>query len=96
MKTACRTDVRTYIVGIQYESPDEDKGFFDIQRRVTLQELAEEVADYIKNGKTSFPPFPPDANAEVFYVWDMDDQEDGDAYPDLMAEIQKLPMMKAA
>ncbi len=96
MKTACRTDVRTYIVGIQYESPDEDKGFFDIQRRVTLQELAEEVADYIKNGKTSFPPFPPDANAEVFYVWDMDDQEDGDAYPDLMAEIQKLPMMKVA
>ena len=96
MKTTCRTDVRTYIVGIQYESPDEDKGFFDIQRRVTLQELAEEVADYLKNGKTSFPPFPPEANAEVWYVWNMDDQEDGDAYPDLMAEIQKLPMMKAA
>ena len=96
MKTTCRTDVRTYIVGIQYESPDEDKGFFDIQRRVTLQELAEEVADYLKNGKSSFPPFPPEANAEVWYVWNMDDQEDGDAYPDLMAEIQKLPMMKAA
>ena len=96
MKTACRTDVRTYIVGIQYESPDEDKGFFDIQRRVTLQELAEVAADYLKNGKSSFPPFPPEANAEVWYVWDMDDQEDGDAYPDLMAEIQKLPMMKAA
>ena len=96
MKTACRTDVRTYIVGIQYESPDEDKGFFDIQRQVTLQELAEEVADYLKNGKSSFPPFPPEANPEVWYVWNMDDQEDGDAYPDLMAEIQKLPMMKAA
>jgi len=92
----CHSEVHKYVVGIEYDSPDEDKGFFDIQRRVTLQELAEEVADYLKNGKSSFPPFPPEANAEVWYVWDMDDQEDGDAYPDLMAEIQKLPMMKAA
>ena len=94
--TTCPSEIHTYFVGINYESPDEDKGHFDIRRKVTIEELAIEVADYLENGKSSYPAFPPEANAQVWYVWDMDDQEDGDAYPDLMAEIQKLPMMKAA
>ena len=31
----CHSKTHTYIVGINYESPDEDKGHFDIQRKVT-------------------------------------------------------------
>jgi hypothetical protein len=41
------------------------------------------------HGKTSYPAFPPDADPEVLYVWDMDDWEDGDCYPDLMKEIHR-------
>ena len=94
--TTCPSEIHTYYVGINYESPDEDKGHFDIRRKVTIEELAIEVADYLENGKSSYPAFPPEANPEIWYVWNMDDPEDGDAYPDLMAQIQKLSMMKVA
>ena len=80
----------TYVVGINYESPDEDKGHFDIQRKVTIEELAIEVADYLENGKSSYPAFPPEANPEVWYAWNMDDPEDGDIYQDLLYEINKI------
>jgi hypothetical protein len=42
------------------------------------------------NGKSSYPAFPPEANPEILYVWDMDDPEDGDCYPELMNEINKI------
>ena len=95
----CHSKTHTYIVGINYESPDEDKGHFDIQRKVTIEELAIEVADYLENGKSSYPAFPPEANPEVWYCWDMDDPSDGgdgDAYHDLMTEIEKLKSLKTA
>ncbi|MEE9189747.1 MAG: hypothetical protein V3U16_03150 [Candidatus Neomarinimicrobiota bacterium] len=83
------TIVRRYIVGIQYNSRDEDKGYFDVQRYTTITELAKEIHGYLVYGKTSYPAFAPDAEPEVLYVWNMDDWEDGDCYPDLMNEIQK-------
>ncbi len=83
------TRIRRYIVGIQYKSSDEDKGFFDIQRKTSLTELAEEVLEYLLYGKSSYPAFSPEANPEVLYAWDMDDWEDGDCFPDLMNEINK-------
>ncbi len=88
------SDIRTYVVGIQYDSPDEDKGFFDIRRTVSMEELAREVADYLHNGKSSNPAFPPEANPEVWYAWDMDDPEDGDIYQDLLFEINKINDVK--
>ena len=97
--TTCPSDsLHTYIVGINYESPDEDKGHFDIQRKVTIKELAIEVAEYLENGKSSFPAFPPEANPEVWYVWVLDatPEEDGDMYHELMAEIEKLKSLKTA
>ena len=95
--TTCPSDLlHTYIVGINYESQDEDKGHFDIQRKVTIAELAEEVSDYLENGKSSYPAFPPEANPEVWYVWDMDDPDDGDTYHNLMVEIEKLKSIKTA
>ena len=41
------SDIRTYVVGIQYDSPDEDKGFIDIRRTVSMEQLAREEADYL-------------------------------------------------
>jgi hypothetical protein len=83
-------DTRRYVVGIQYTSVYEDRGFFDIQRISTLKDLALEVNDYLLNGKSSYPAFPPEANPEILYVWDMDDPEDGDCYPELVNEINKI------
>jgi len=95
--TTCPSDsLHTYIVGINYESPDEDKGHFDIRRKVTIHELAEEVSDYLENGKPGNPAFPPEANPEIWYCWDMDDPDDGDVYHELMAEIEKLKSLKTA
>jgi len=91
---ACHSNLHTYIVGINYDSPDEDKGHFDIQRKVTMKELAIEVADYLLNGKSSYPAFPPEANPEVWYVWDMDDPDDGDVYHQLTHEINKIKTNK--
>ena len=88
------SETHKYVVGIEYDSPDEDKGFFDIHRTVSLKELAVEVADYLANGKSSYPAFPPEANPEVWYAWDMDDPEDGDIYQDLLFEINKINDVK--
>jgi hypothetical protein len=89
MNCVKKEKVKRYIVGIQYKSCDENKGFFDIQRKTTMIELAEEVLKYILYGKTSFPAFSPEANPEVLYAWDMDNWEDGDCYPELIKEINK-------
>lgn len=90
------SDNRTLVVGIEYDSPDEDKGFFDIQRKVTISELAWEVGDYLKNGKRSNPAFPARSNPSVLYAWDLNDPENGDIYHELMAEIEKLSIKTAA
>ncbi|MEE9190648.1 MAG: hypothetical protein V3U16_07750 [Candidatus Neomarinimicrobiota bacterium] len=81
-------DTRRYVIGIQYNSSYEDRGFFDIQRISTLRDLALEVNDYLLKGKSSYPAFPPEANPEILYVWDLDDPEDGDCYHELMNEIK--------
>ena len=87
--TTSRIEKRQYRVGIQYESSDENNGFFDIQRYVTITELAREVNDYLENGKSSYPAFSAEAHPEILYVWDMDDLEDGDCYHELMQELEK-------
>jgi hypothetical protein len=43
MSTSQITKARRYIVGIQYKSRDDDKGYFDIQRKTTIKELANEI-----------------------------------------------------
>jgi len=48
----------------------------------------------LHNGKSSNPAFPPEANPEVWYAWDMDDPEDGDIYQDLLFEINKINDVK--
>jgi hypothetical protein len=78
------------VVGIKYSSPYEGIGFFDIERIATLRDLALEVNDYLLNGKSSYPAFPTKANPEILYVWDMDDPENGDCFPELVNEINTI------
>jgi hypothetical protein len=91
----CRFEKHKYLVGIQYNSSDEDNGFFDIQRYATIKDLALEVNDYLENGKTSYPAFPAEAHPEILYVWDMDNPEDGDSYHDLMNELENIKKKEA-
>ncbi len=90
------SEPKKYVVGIEYDTPDGNMGFFDIRRRVTLRALAKEVAGYIQNGKSSFPAFPPEANPAILYAWDLGLWEDGDVYSSLIEEICLLPMKKVA
>jgi len=94
-----QSEVHTYLVGIQYENPYDDYcSFFEIQRRVTLTELAEEVGDFLTNGKPSFPAFPPESNPEIWYAFDIDSntEDDGDVLDLLTKEIENLLLKKAA
>lgn len=92
----CPSDIRNYIVGIEFNTLDGEMGFFDIKRKVTLDELAEEVVDYLANGKSSCPAFPPEANPEILYAWNFDNPDDGDIFHDLAVEMKKLTSQKAA
>ena len=83
-------EVRRYIVGIQYTTREEDRGYFDIERTVTLSALALEVHIYLMNGKSSYPAYSSEARAELIYAWDLDAVEDGDCYPELMDELNKI------
>jgi len=69
---------------------DSEYGYFDVERMGTLSVLAEEINGYLQNGKPFYPAFPPKANHEMLYAWNLEDPDDGDIYPELMAEIQKL------
>ena len=79
---------RDFVVGIDYDSIEEDKGHMTIRRKVSIAELVEEVKSIIQSGST-YPQFPPEANPIVIYAWDMNNQEDGDCYHELMIELEK-------
>ena len=82
------SEVRDYVVGIDYESIEEDKGHLTLRRRVTMDELVEEIRRIILNG-SHYPQFPPEANPIVTYAWDLNDREDGDCYHEIMVKLDK-------
>ena len=82
-------DIRDFIVGIEYESPNENQGFFNIRRKVTLIELIEELWLYMQNGHNC-PTFPPEANPTISYAWDLNNNDDGDCYHEIITLIDKL------
>ncbi len=84
----CHLKVRDFLVGIDYDSIEEDKGHLTIRRKVVLPDLVAEIKEIILNGST-YPQFPPEANPSVTYVWDLNDQEDGDCYHEIMIELEK-------
>jgi hypothetical protein len=88
LKMNCHSDIRDFVVGIDYDSGEEDKGHMTIRRKVSIKELVEEIKTIILNGST-YPQFPPEANPSVTYAWDLNNQEDGDCYHEIMVELEK-------
>ena len=85
---ASPTKVRDFVVGIDYDSIEEDKGHLTIRRKVTLPELVEEIKEIMLIG-SRYPQFPADANPTVTYAWDLDNPEDGDCYHEIINELEK-------
>ena len=85
--------VRDFVVGIDYDSVDEDKGHMTIRRKVHLKELVKEIKTIILNG-SRFPQFPAEANPTIIYAWDMNNPEDGDVYHEIMLELEKNNRME--
>ena len=85
-KMSCPSDVRDFLIGIDYDSIEENKGHFTIQRKVTISELIEELQGFIKDGH-NFPQFPARANPKVSYAYDLNNQEDADVYGEIVNEL---------
>jgi len=83
------SDVRDFVVGIDYNSIEENKGHFTIRRKVTMAELVEELQGFVTVGHT-FPTFPASANPTVTFAWDLSDIDDGDCYGDIVNELSKI------
>ena len=84
----CPSEARDFVVGIDYDDVAEDRGHLTIRRKVPLTELVEEIKSIILNG-SNYPQFPPEANPIVTYAWDLNNQEDGDCYHEIMLELEK-------
>ncbi len=89
-----KLDIRDFIVGIEYDSPNENQGFFNIRRKVTIIDLAKELQEYIQKGHNC-PTFPPEANPTISYAWDLNNSEDGDCYYELKVQLDRLNDMKS-
>jgi hypothetical protein len=84
----CPTKVRDFVVGIDYDSIDDDKGHMTLRRKVPIEELMEEIKSIILYGST-YPQFPAEANPSITYAWDLTNKDDGDCYHELMKELEK-------
>ena len=84
----CPTNVRDFVVGIDYDAIEEDRGHMTIRRKVPITELVEEIKTIIQNG-SNYPQFPPEANPSVTYAWDLSNQEDGDCYHEIMDKLKQ-------
>ncbi len=84
----CRSEVRDFLIGMDYDSIEEDKGHLTIRRKVTITELVEEIKEIMLIG-SHYPQFPPEANPSVTYAWDLNNQDDGDCYHEIMKELEK-------
>lgn len=82
------TRVRDFVVGIEYEAIEEDKGHMTIRRRVTINELIDEIRTILLEG-SHYPQFPAEANPSITYAWDLDDQEDGDCYHEIITKLEQ-------
>lgn len=83
------SEIRDFLVGIDYDDIAEDRGHFTIHRKVTMYELIEELHGYIKDGHY-FPQFPASANPTVQYAYDLNNQEDADIYGEIVNELDKI------
>ena len=80
--------VRDFVIGIDYEAIEEDKGHMTLRRKVSITELIEEIRTILQEGST-YPQFPPEARPSVTYAWDLDNEEDGDCYHEIMDKLEQ-------
>ena len=85
---SCHSRVRDFVVGINYDDFYEDRGHLTLRRKVTLTELIEEIRKIIQFG-SRYPQFPPEANPIVTYAWDLNNEDDGDCYHEIINELEK-------
>ena len=88
MEELMKNRVRDFVVGIDYDSIEEDKGHMTLRRKVAIEELIEEIKSIILNGST-YPQFPPEASPSLTYAWDLSDQDDGDCYHEIINELEQ-------
>lgn len=81
--------IRDFLIGLEYDSIEEDKGSFTIRRKVTMPELVEELQGFVEIGH-NFPTFPACANPTVVYAYDMDEKEDADITGEVNTELEKV------
>ena len=80
--------VRDFVIGIDYEAIEEDKGHMTLRRKVSIDELIEEIKTILINGST-YPQFPPEAKPSITYAWDLTSQEDGDCYHEIINKLEQ-------
>ena len=80
--------VRDFVIGIDYEAIEEDKGHMTLRRKVSIEELIQEIKTILLNGST-YPQFPPEANPNITYAWELSNQDDGDCYHEIMNILEK-------
>ena len=80
--------VGDFVVGIDYESKEEDKCHMTLRRKVSIEDLVKEIIDILQLG-SHYPQFPTEANPSITYAWDLSQDEDGDIYSEIMAKLEK-------
>ncbi len=84
----CPSKVRDFLVGIDYDDFAEDRGHLTLRRKVTINELIEEIKEIMMLG-SHYPQFPPEAFPTVTYAYDLNNQDDSDCFNELMNELEK-------
>ncbi len=83
-----QTKVRDFVVGIDYDSLEEDKGHITLRRKVSLDDLIEEIRSILLEG-SKYPQFPPEANPTIIYAWDLTSIDDGDCYHEIIDCLER-------
>ncbi len=83
-----QSKIRDFVIGIAYESIEEDRGHITLRRKVCIEELIQEVNAILNNG-SNYPQFPPEANPTITYAWDLSSHDDGDCYHEIITKLEK-------
>ena len=87
----CHSSIRDFVVGIDYDNPydySNKHSHMTLRRRIDIEELVKELTDILHNGST-YPQFPPEANPNIVYAWDLTSEDDGDIYHEIMNKLEK-------
>ena len=78
---------RDYVVGIDYDSIEENRGHLTLRMKVTMAELVNEIKTIIQKG-SNYPQFPPEANPRVTYACYLTASREVDCYNEIILQIK--------